>query len=113
LRPASSRAHRSPASRFGGVKAACRLRGSGEPARVERRFDIEAAVHDDIVLGLLERKIGQKPHRLLVDRRRRQAPAQTAPLMATAQNGQAMQTYVSDSNRTTWMFPPIGKYLAQ
>jgi hypothetical protein len=42
-----------------------------------------------------------------------QAPAQTAPLMATAQNGQAMQTYVSDSNRTTWMFPPIGKYVAQ
>lgn len=42
-----------------------------------------------------------------------QAPAQTAPLMATAQNGQAMQTYVSDSNRTTWMSPPIGKYLAQ
>jgi hypothetical protein len=41
-----------------------------------------------------------------------QAPAQTAPL-TTAQNGQAMQTDVSDSNRTTWMFPPIGKYLAQ
>jgi hypothetical protein len=42
-----------------------------------------------------------------------QAPVQDAPLVATAQNGQVMQTYVSDSNRTTWMFPPIGKYLAQ
>jgi hypothetical protein len=42
-----------------------------------------------------------------------QAPAQNAPLTATAQNGQAMETYVSGSNRTTWMFPPIGKYLAQ
>ena len=42
-----------------------------------------------------------------------QVPARGVPLMATAQNGQAIQTYVSDSNRTTWVFPPIGKYLAQ
>jgi hypothetical protein len=42
-----------------------------------------------------------------------QAPVQNAPLVATAQNGQTMETYVSGSNRTTWMFPPIGKYLAQ
>jgi hypothetical protein len=42
-----------------------------------------------------------------------QPPAQNAPLAATAQNGQTMETYVSGSNRTTWMFPPIGKYLAQ
>ena len=42
-----------------------------------------------------------------------QAPVQNAPLVATAQNGQAPQTYVSGSNRTTWVFPPIGKYLAQ
>jgi hypothetical protein len=30
------------------------------------------------------------------------------PLLETAQNGQ-----VSRSNGTTWIFPPIGKYLAQ
>jgi hypothetical protein len=42
-----------------------------------------------------------------------QAPVQNAPLVATAQNGQTMETYVSGSNQTTWMFPPIGKYLAQ
>jgi hypothetical protein len=42
-----------------------------------------------------------------------QPAVQNAPLAATAQNGQAMETYVSGSNRTTWMFPPIGKYLAQ
>jgi hypothetical protein len=42
-----------------------------------------------------------------------QAPVQNAPLVATAQNGQVVETYVSGSNRTTWMFPPIGKYLVQ
>jgi hypothetical protein len=42
-----------------------------------------------------------------------QPPVQNAPLVATAQNGQAMETYVPGSNRTTWIFPPIGKYLAQ
>jgi hypothetical protein len=40
-----------------------------------------------------------------------QAPAQKP--VATAQNGQATQTYASESNRTNWVFPPIGKYLAQ
>jgi hypothetical protein len=42
-----------------------------------------------------------------------QAPVQNAPLAATAQNGQVTETYVSGSDRTTWMFPPIGKHLAQ
>jgi hypothetical protein len=37
-----------------------------------------------------------------------QAPTESVPLLATAQNGQ-----VSRSNGTTWLFPPIGKYLAQ
>jgi hypothetical protein len=41
------------------------------------------------------------------------AEVHDAPLVATAQNGQVMKTYVSGSNRTSWMFPPIGKYLAQ
>jgi hypothetical protein len=36
-----------------------------------------------------------------------QAPAQNVPPVATAQNGQA-----SRSN-ATWLFPPIGKYLAR
>lgn len=42
-----------------------------------------------------------------------QAPAQNVPLVATAQEGQAIQTYVPGGNRTTWLFPPVGKYLAQ
>jgi hypothetical protein len=42
-----------------------------------------------------------------------QAEVQNAPLAAMAQNRQAMATDVSSSNRTTWIFPPIGKYLAQ
>ena len=42
-----------------------------------------------------------------------QAPVQNAPPVATAQNGQATQTNVSGSDRATWVFPPIGKYLAQ
>ena len=42
-----------------------------------------------------------------------QAPVQSAPLVATAQDGQADQTYGSHANRTTWLFPPVGKYLAQ
>ncbi len=37
-----------------------------------------------------------------------QAPTQSEPLLETAQNGQ-----VTRSNGTTWLFPPIGKYLAQ
>jgi hypothetical protein len=37
-----------------------------------------------------------------------QAPTQSRPLLETTQNGQ-----VSRSNGTTWVFPPIGKYLAQ
>jgi hypothetical protein len=35
-----------------------------------------------------------------------QAPAQNAPLEATAQNDQATQTYVIRSNRGTWLFAP-------
>jgi hypothetical protein len=38
-----------------------------------------------------------------------QAPVQSAPLVATAQDGQADQTYESHANRTTWLFPPVGK----
>jgi len=37
-----------------------------------------------------------------------QAPAQSMPLLSTAQNGR-----VQRSNATTWIFPPIGKYIAQ
>jgi hypothetical protein len=35
-----------------------------------------------------------------------QAPAQNAPAIATAQNGQAIRAYVTQSNRGTWLFPP-------
>ena len=38
-----------------------------------------------------------------------QAPAQSAPLVAATQDGQADQTYESHANRTTWLFPPVGK----
>ena len=34
-----------------------------------------------------------------------QAPAQNAPA-ATAQNGQRVQTYVTQSSHGTWLFPP-------
>jgi hypothetical protein len=42
-----------------------------------------------------------------------QAPIQNVPLVATAQDGQAVQTNESHANRTTWLFPPVGHYLAQ
>ncbi|MEJ0015191.1 MAG: hypothetical protein WDN25_01255 [Acetobacteraceae bacterium] len=35
-----------------------------------------------------------------------QAPVQNAPAVATAQNGQAVHTYVSRSNQGTWIFAP-------
>jgi hypothetical protein len=35
-----------------------------------------------------------------------QAPAQNAPAVATAQNGQAVQAYVANSNRGTWLHQP-------
>src|SRR4051812_6964576 len=37
-----------------------------------------------------------------------QAPVQNAPSVATAQNGQAAHTYVTQSSRGTWLFPPNG-----
>ena len=35
-----------------------------------------------------------------------QAPVQNAPAVATAQNGQAVHTYATQSSRGTWLFPP-------
>ena len=35
-----------------------------------------------------------------------QAPAQNVPAIATAQNGLAVQTYVTQSSHGTWLFPP-------
>jgi hypothetical protein len=35
-----------------------------------------------------------------------QAPAQNAPAVATAQNGQAIHAYVANSNSGTWLFQP-------
>ena len=35
-----------------------------------------------------------------------QATVQNAPSVATAQNGQAVQAYVTQSSRGTWLFPP-------
>jgi hypothetical protein len=35
-----------------------------------------------------------------------QAPAPKAPDTATAQNGQVIQAYVTQSGRGTWLFPP-------
>jgi hypothetical protein len=35
-----------------------------------------------------------------------QAPVQNAPPVATAQNGQAVHAYVSNSSRGTWLFQP-------
>jgi hypothetical protein len=37
-----------------------------------------------------------------------QAPVQNAPAVATAQNGQAVQAYVTKSSRGTWLFAPNG-----
>ena len=37
-----------------------------------------------------------------------QAPVQNAPTVATAQNGQAVQTYATQSNHGTWLFAPNG-----
>jgi hypothetical protein len=35
-----------------------------------------------------------------------QAPVQNAPPVATAQNGQAIHTYVTQSSHGTWLFQP-------
>lgn len=35
-----------------------------------------------------------------------QAPVQNAPAIATARNGQVVQTYVTRSTHGTWLFPP-------
>jgi hypothetical protein len=35
-----------------------------------------------------------------------QSPVQNAPAIATAQNGQAVHTYVTQSNHGTWLFAP-------
>jgi hypothetical protein len=35
-----------------------------------------------------------------------QAPVQNAPAVATAQNGQAMHAYITQSGRGTWLFAP-------
>ncbi len=35
-----------------------------------------------------------------------EAPAQNAPAVATAQNGQAARAYVTQSSHGTWLFPP-------
>jgi hypothetical protein len=35
-----------------------------------------------------------------------QAPAQNAPAVATAQNGQAVRAYVTQSSHGTWLFQP-------
>jgi hypothetical protein len=37
-----------------------------------------------------------------------QAPVQNAPAVATAQNGQAVHTYATQSSRGTWLFAPNG-----
>jgi len=37
-----------------------------------------------------------------------QAPAQNAPSVATAQNGQAVHSYVTQSSHGTWLFAPNG-----
>jgi hypothetical protein len=42
-----------------------------------------------------------------------QAPVRDAPLVATAQDGQAVQDSVSRSSGAAWVFPPIGNYLAR
>ena len=35
-----------------------------------------------------------------------QVPVQSAPPIATAQNGQAVHAYVANSSRGTWLFQP-------
>ena len=35
-----------------------------------------------------------------------QAPAPKAPATATAQNGQVIQAYITQSGRGTWLVPP-------
>ena len=35
-----------------------------------------------------------------------QAPVQNAPAVATAQNGQAVRTYVTQSSHGTWLYAP-------
>ena len=35
-----------------------------------------------------------------------QAPAQHAPAIGTAKDGQTAQAYLTQSNRGTWLFPP-------
>jgi hypothetical protein len=35
-----------------------------------------------------------------------QAPVQSVPSIATAQNGQSTSTYVTQSNRGTWLYQP-------
>ena len=35
-----------------------------------------------------------------------QAPVQSAPIVATAQNGQAVHAYVASSSSGTWLFQP-------
>jgi hypothetical protein len=35
-----------------------------------------------------------------------QATVQSAPAVATAQNGQSVHAYVTNSNRGTWLFAP-------
>ena len=35
-----------------------------------------------------------------------QAPVQSAPLMATAQSGQPVQVYATQSSHGTWLFAP-------
>ena len=37
-----------------------------------------------------------------------QAPVQNAPAVATAQNGQAVHTYATQSSHGTWLFAPNG-----
>ncbi len=37
-----------------------------------------------------------------------QAPAQNAPVVATARNGEPIQVYGTRSSQGTWLFPPNG-----
>ena len=37
-----------------------------------------------------------------------QAPVQNAPAVATAQNGQAVHSYATQSSHGTWLFAPNG-----
>ena len=42
-----------------------------------------------------------------------QAPARNAPQLAPAHDVQAVEPDQARANRTTWLFPPIGKHLTQ